>query len=252
MEKLKKIIDTIEAFAPMSLKEEYDTPGLHVGSYKDSIKRVLVSLNITKDVINEAIDKNCQLIISHHPAIFGEEIVDVYTQDIIDIAKKEHIALYSAHTNLDSAKGGINDKLCDILNISCESNDLKPYRVGNLQEDMTLKELIKIVSKSLKDNKIRSVGDLDKKVKKVIVSSGAGARDDDLLEYAKDIKADVIIGGESKISIALKMKEYGVNLIEVGHYESEIICMDILKNVLEDGLKIKVFKSKKDVSPYNK
>ena len=48
------------------------------------------------------------------------------------------------------------------------------------------------------------------------------------------------------------MKEYGVSLIEVGHYESEIICMDILKNVLEDGLKIKVFKSKKDVSPYNK
>ena len=83
------------------------------------------------------------------------------------------------------------------------------------------------------------------------MSCGAGARDDELIESIKDSFVDVVIGGENKISLAEKMKYYGISLIEVGHYNSEIMCMDIFESWLKDS-GVKIIKSKKDIDPYNK
>ena len=88
-------------------------------------------------------------------------------------------------------------------------------------------------------------------MKRVCISCGSGGRDDDLVEELKDKDIDVLIGGENKLSLAIKMKYYDICLIEVGHYDSEIMCKDIFARWLQD-VGVKVVKSTSDVSPYNK
>ena len=92
--------------------------------------------------------------------------------------------------------------------------------------------------------------DLNKQIKTVCVSCGAGARDDELVEMLNKEKIDLLIGGENKLSLAIKMRYYNICLIEVGHYNSEIICMEIFEDWLKE-LGIKTIKSKKDINPYN-
>ena len=245
----KKIFKEIEKHAPLKLALEFDTTGLSVGNRDAEIEGVLVAENVTHDVIDEAKENGCNLIISHHPAIFGEEI-DEFTQSIIQHAHDEEITLYSAHTNLDATKGGLNDCLCEILGVEVEDGFNTCARFGHFKDAGTLKDKAKEIAKILKDEHIRTIGDKNKVLSTVCVSSGAGARDDELIEILKDKKIDVLIGGENKLSIALKMKYYDICLIEVGHYNSEIICKDIFENWLKP-LGIKVVKSKKDINPYN-
>ena len=249
--KAKSLIELIENIAPLYLAEEFDTPGLCCGSESQDVNKVLVCENVSMDVLDEAIDNNCEMIVSHHPAVFGEEIVDQFTQDIVDKAKKNKIILYSAHTNLDSTIGGINDKLCDLLKINVLGGYNTCHRLGEFEKDGTLKEKSEEIAKLLNDNHIRTVGDLNKTIKTVCVSCGAGARDDELIEEIKNKNVDVVIGGENKISLAIKMKYYNVALIEVGHYNSEIICMDIFYDMLKVS-GVEIIKSKKDIDPYNK
>ena len=249
--KVSSITKIIEKFAPLYLAADFDTPGLNVGDKNQEVNSVLLCENVTMDTLCEAIENNCEMIISHHPAIFGE-IKDDFTRDIVNKAHKNKICLYSAHTNLDSCKGGINDRLANLLNINVtypiENGDC--YRIGTFNNVATLFEKEKEISAILKDNNIRTLGDKNRVLKKVCVSCGAGARDDDLVELLKTNEVDVLIGGENKLSIALKMQYYNICLIEVGHYNSEIIAIDIFYDLLKDQ-KIKIIKSKKDINPYN-
>ena len=112
----KKIFKIIEKHAPLSLQLDFDSSGFNVGNRDAEINGILVSENVTHEVIKEAIDNQCNLIISHHPAIFGENI-DAFTQSIVQYAHDNEITLYSAHTNLDATKDGLNDELAKILGV---------------------------------------------------------------------------------------------------------------------------------------
>lgn len=245
----KKIFKIIEKHAPLSLQLDFDSSGFNVGNREAEINGILVSENVTHEVIQEAIDNSCNLIISHHPAIFGEDF-DEFTQSIVAFAHDNEITLYSAHTNLDAAKGGLNDKLCEILGIEVEEGFGTCSRIGHFKTSGTLKEKAKEIGKILSDTNIRTVGDLDRELTRVCVSCGSGGRDDSLVEEIKDKQVDVLIGGENKLSLALKMQYYDICLIETGHYNSEIICKDIFYDWLKD-VGVKVVKSTKDVNPYN-
>ena len=245
----KKIFKEIEKHAPLKLALEFDTTGFSVGNRDAEIDGVLVAENVTHDVINEAKENGCNLIVSHHPAIFGEDI-DEFTESIIKHAHDEGITLYSAHTNLDATKGGLNDALAELLGIEVDDGYNTCARFGHFKDDGLLKDKAKEIGKLLNDTHIRTIGDKNRVVKTVCVSSGAGARDDELVEEMKRRNIDVLIGGENKLSIALKMKYYDICLIEVGHYNSEILAKDIFEKWLSP-LQIKVVKSKKDINPYN-
>ena len=118
--KVKDIIASIEEIAPLSYQESYDNAGLIVGAYDWDITGALICLDVVEEVVEEAIEKGLNLIISHHPIVFkglkrfnGNN----YVERTVMLAIQNNIAIYSAHTNLDSVKGGVSDKMCDILGL---------------------------------------------------------------------------------------------------------------------------------------
>ena len=118
--KLSEITNALEEIAPLSLQESYDNAGLLVGDKDADITKVLISLDVTEKVINEAIEKGCNLIISHHPVIFNglKRITGrTYVERIVAQAIKNDIALYAIHTNLDNVDNGVNSILCDKLGL---------------------------------------------------------------------------------------------------------------------------------------
>lgn len=117
---VKEICSEIESFAPLSLQESWDNSGLQVGDPEQSVRAVLLTLDITEEVLNEAIDLQCDLIISHHPLLFHPlKRISPYnvTEGLIYKAIQHHISIYSAHTNLDSVRGGVSTELAAKLHL---------------------------------------------------------------------------------------------------------------------------------------
>ncbi len=117
---VSEITSIIEEFAPLALQESYDNAGLLVGDKLMSVTGALISIDVTEEVIDEAIKQNCNLIISHHPLIFRglRKIVGQdYIQRCVVKAIKNDIAIYSAHTNLDNVKNGVNGKIADKIGL---------------------------------------------------------------------------------------------------------------------------------------
>lgn len=248
MPKVKDVISVIEKRAPLSLSYDFDSAGLNYGDFESEVKGILIAQNVTYYTLEECRSKGCNLLITHHPSLFGEEI-DAYGQSLIDVAKKYSINLYSCHTNLDCCDGGLNDYLANLLGMK-EVIVVDGCAREGIIEPTDLISLAKKVARILDDPNVKYVGDADKKINKVIVCSGAGARDEELIEYAKANSIDCVIGGESKISIALRVIDYSLSLIDVGHFESEIFCEKILSEWLEEFSSIIVI-SQTDVSPYH-
>ena len=120
MTQLKDIINYLENLAPLSLQESYDNAGLIVGDVNAKITSVLVTLDATEEVVDEAIRKNAQLIVAHHPIVFSglKKITGKdYVERTLLKAIKNDIAIYAAHTNLDSVTGGVNSKICEKLQL---------------------------------------------------------------------------------------------------------------------------------------
>ncbi|MDE5417990.1 Nif3-like dinuclear metal center hexameric protein [Labilibaculum sp. DW002] len=118
--KVKDIVAAIEEMAPLSYQESYDNAGLIVGRYDWELTGALVCLDVVEEVVEEAIEKGLNLIISHHPIVFkglkrfnGNN----YVERTVMLAIQNNIAIYSAHTNLDSVKGGVSDRICDLIGL---------------------------------------------------------------------------------------------------------------------------------------
>jgi len=120
MSNLQNITNFLESIAPLGLQESYDNAGLITGDINSEITTILVTLDVTEKVVEEAIQKKTQLIVAHHPIIFSglKKITGKnYVERTIIKAIKNDIAIYAAHTNLDSVEGGVNRKICDKLGL---------------------------------------------------------------------------------------------------------------------------------------
>ena len=120
MTKIKNITSFFENLAPLQLQESYDNAGLIVGDFNADIDTVLVTLDVTEEVVEEAINKNAGLIVAHHPIVFSglKKITGKnYVERTLLRAIKNDIAIYAAHTNLDSVEGGVNGKICEKLGL---------------------------------------------------------------------------------------------------------------------------------------
>ncbi|MBL7971472.1 MAG: Nif3-like dinuclear metal center hexameric protein, partial [Prolixibacteraceae bacterium] len=118
--RLKEITQFIESVAPLSFQESYDNAGLVIGHPEDEISGALITLDITEEILDEAISKKLNLIIAHHPIIFsGLKKLNGknYIERCVIKAIRNGIAIYAAHTNLDSVIGGVNSKICDKLGL---------------------------------------------------------------------------------------------------------------------------------------
>lgn len=133
--KIKDITDYLEDLAPLSLQESYDNSGLLIGLYETIVNKVLITLDVTEEVIDEAITEKCELIIAHHPLIFkGIKRLNSnnLTERLVVKLIKADIAVYAIHTNLDNVKPGVNEMLASKLGLT-NTKILVP-QTGNLQK----------------------------------------------------------------------------------------------------------------------
>ena len=118
---IKDLISSLEEFAPLRLQENYDNSGLQVGIAVQELKAVMIALDITEDVVDEAVRRGCNMVVTHHPLIFQplKTVSDFsYQQRCVIKALKNDVVLYSMHTNLDNVEGGVNHRMAEKLCLS--------------------------------------------------------------------------------------------------------------------------------------
>lgn len=218
--KITNIIDLIENFAPLETQESWDCSGWIIDAQKD-VKKILLCLSVTENIINQAVEKNCDMIISHHP-LFG-----------VPLNFNKGISIYCAHTNLDKAEGGTTDTLIELLGFNkaqkIPNSPNSFLRLIELENEMPLEDFINLLKSKLNLSNIRIVNNLNKKtIKKLAFCAGSGM---DLISEAESNKADIFVTGDVKYHQAL---ESNVIIADVGHFESEFPVMNKIKKLLED------------------
>ena len=251
MTKVKDIIDIIEKAAPPALAQEWDNSGLAVGNVCSEVRRVLVTLDVDMKVVNEAVEKKCDMIVSHHPLIFSplSFVTDENeTGAVVLKAAENHIAIFSAHTNLDCTSGGTNDFLCELLGLEnvriCEDiAEGNLVRVGEIP-GTKFAELAKEIALKFGKKYIRCVGDKEKIIKKVGICSGGGG---DYISRMVE-KCDLYITGDVKYHGARAAEESGLCLAVAEHFETEHFAKDIFCKILENsGVQVMPSEANRDV-----
>lgn len=260
MKKVKDIIKIMEDFAPKNLKEDFDNVGFMVGDKEKDVNKILLALDCTLDVIQEAKEKNIDLIITHHPLLFRKPssiTTDTLTgKKIIELIKND-IGLYSSHTNLDSAEEGLNETIVNILgfkdgillekNKNSRNDNEGIGRLVKLEEPIILEDLVLSIKEKLNIPFVKLVKGNDS-VKNIAIVNGSGS---DFIGKAVEKGADCIITGDTTYHYALDYQEMGVSIIDTGHFPSEWI---VFQNVVEkikgkfDGIEIIISNKSKD--PY--
>ncbi len=240
--KLTDILSYVETLAPHTFQEDYDNSGLILGNPEAEVSSILVCLDVDQDALNLAVEKGCHLIISHHPAIF--KAAKVFTQDtregrlLVEAIKKD-IALYSAHTNFDSALGGLTDLLCKkigLRNIEIlkESSPLKADhgsgRYGNITP-VGGEEFIKDIKSVLSLDVVRTVGKIPESISRVAVYNGSYDRD--ILPELCALNPEALITGDLKYHDAQELLESGIFTLDAGHYGTEKLFVDELAKLLK-------------------
>lgn len=234
---LKDIMAKLEAEFPKDAAMEWDNVGLLAGDKNREIKKVLLALDITYDIVCQAVEAGADLILSHHPIMFSPVkriTTDTELGKILLTAAENRICIYSAHTNCDVAKSGINARLAEVFGlinpVPLEENGLG--RIGNLAEEMSFLDFSKRTCEKLKTPHMRVCGDDDRKIKRVAIGSGACA---DSIPEAVKKGADVMVTADMKYHEMLDAKALGICVVDAGHYPTEIIVTDIFEDVLKDS-----------------
>lgn len=229
-----EIFNAINLVAPFSVCASYDNPGFLVGNPNDEVSRVMVCLDITKDVVEEAHMQAVNLIVSHHPVIF-KPIMRVCFPDVPYLLARYGINAICAHTNLDVAKGGVNDVLASKIGIDStteilfDCENLPLGRVGNIKAADDVKSFALFVKGSLQANTVRFTN-AGMPVKRVAVIGGACDEQD--LENAKGMNVDTLVTGDCKYHMFLRAKEIRLNLIDAGHFATENPIVPVLRDML--------------------
>lgn len=232
MSTVKDIYSFLDKIAPFSSSAPWDNTGLLVGDKNKEVKKVILSLDITSDVIDEAIKNNVDLVITHHPLIF-EGVKSVTADTLLYKAVASGISFIASHTCLDIAKDGVNDCLANavgIKNIYSVEEDAF-LKIGEIEEQ-TEDEFVSLLKEKLNCNVLfNSTG---KKIKKVAFCSGSGG---DLFSLAKECGADALLTGETKYHEFLDASFNNISIFSCGHFETEIVVIDTLKEKLEKEFK---------------
>lgn len=257
------IIAGMESIAPAHLAEEWDNIGLQVGHPDWPVRRVLVALDPIPSVVAEAINVGADAIVTHHPLIFQPlrrfDLATVTGGLIQQLICKE-VALITAHTNLDSVQGGINDVLVAMLGL-IHATVLQPSsddaqaglgRIGELSPPIEFETLVGKIKRAMGLAFVRSAGQIEKPVQRVAVCSGSGGS---LVRVFLDSTADVFITGDVRYHDAREIEAHGRGVIDIGHFESErIIVHHLARHLavwLEDkGLSAVVLEAACEETPF--
>ena len=232
MTTVQQVYEVMQRLAPPELAEHWDNPGLLVDC-GGAVRRVLVTLDITPEVVAEAAAKQCTVIVAHHPVIF-DPLKRLCPADVPYQLVQAGISAICMHTNLDAAEGGVNEVLAGIFGMQ----DWEVFadgcgRVGEV-DPITVPELARKAQAVLggRCNRPRSgpavqvkFADSGKTVKRLAVISGAGGS---MFEDALAVRADCLLTGEANHHAAIDAVRLGLSLVAAGHYATEFpVCAAI-------------------------
>ena len=241
MLKLKEIKKIIEEYIPDCLQESWDNSGMIIGDENAEIEKVLVTLDVTDGVIDEAIKTGSNLIISHHPVIFDDLKILDYGTPIGNRIRKlitNNINVLSYHTNFDKVKDGTTDSVCSLLELKHIKNLTdEEYSFGKIGEidPMPLNECVAMIKAKLGLKCVKYCGNESGIIRKIAVVSGSGS------EFYYDAfkrEADLFITAEVKHHIAIDCMDLNMAIVDAGHFETENLAMKNIYKILEDKIEV--------------
>ena len=233
-------MSALEQFAPLPLQESWDNAGLQVGLTEAEVSGALLCLDVTESVVDEAVRKGCNLVVSHHPLLFRglktiSDLTDV--QRTVMRAIREGICVVSMHTNMDNAQGGVNFKIAEKLGFA-DVAFMSPKRVGDVEcgsgvigtlaEPMAADDFVLKVKKAFGVECAMTNELLRRKVSRVAICGGAG---DFLLDEAVNAGADAFITGEMHYHQYFGY-EQRIQICVIGHYQSEQYTSEIFRDII--------------------
>lgn len=229
MLEVKKIISKLDKIAPPEMAQQWDNSGWQINLGKEKAQNVLFCLSLTPAILNQALEKSCDLIITHHPLIFDaiKKIENhTITQQLIINCIQNDIQVYSAHTNLDIVLGGVNDILCEKLGLQPTETINEFVKITELLEPISLDEFILKLKINLNISKVKIINPNNiNKIKRIATCSGSGANFINTLS-----NVDLFLTGDIKYHNALDVQN--MVLIDAGHFETEKIVLESLRNYL--------------------
>ncbi|MGD9731665.1 MAG: Nif3-like dinuclear metal center hexameric protein [Desulfamplus sp.] len=268
---VKEVFSIINDIAPFKLAEDWDNSGLQVGNFSWHVKKILVALDVSIDVMNYAAASRFDLIVSHHPLMLSpSKSIDfsIMPGSAIAVAANHKISVISAHTNLDKVHGGLNDYFANILGLknltalvpSIQLSDKSTNRdnhdgigrIGEIEHTVSLKEFALYIKNRLKLETIRITGNPNLPIKKAALCTGSGGS---LIKDFFKSGAAVYVTGDIKYHEARQIEEAGFGLIDVGHFASEriaveLICKKLQKASIENIMNLEIEGFYEDSDPF--
>ncbi len=239
--KIVKVVNALEQFAPLPLQEGFDNAGLQIGLTEAEVSGALLCLDVTEAIVDEAIALGCNLIVSHHPLIFhklshitGEDCV----QRTVMKAIENHICIVSMHTNMDSARGGVNYKIAEKIGLdglrffgkqqTVDGVEGGEGVIGELPEAIAADDLIIMLKRAFDVESVMANQLLRRPIRTVALCGGAG---DFLLDEAIRQGADAFVTGEMHYHQYFG-HEQQIQIAVIGHYQSEQFTNEIFRDII--------------------
>ncbi|MFO1463997.1 MAG: Nif3-like dinuclear metal center hexameric protein [bacterium] len=261
---VRDLYDFLAKLAPPSLAEDWDSVGMQVGSLQDPLQGVMVSLDVTEAALWEAVEHDCNALVTHHPLFFKPlRRLDDRTpvSRCARLAAQMGVNVLSFHTNLDATERGLNDQLAKKLGVKglkplLPSRDPRRPRAGlgriGQVVPTKLEKFLGQVAKSLGLRDLRYVGEEHRVVRRVAVMTGSGGG---YFSEAKAAGADVLVTGDVKYHQALDALAEGIALVDIGHFAGEIGMVPWLTQELRRWAKarsnrVKIFAATSGADPF--
>ena len=238
--KIKEVLSALERFAPLPLQESWDNAGLQVGLTETEVSGALLCLDVTEKIIDEAVRKGCNLIVSHHPLLFRglktiSDLTDV--QRTVMKAIREGVCVVSMHTNMDNAQGGVNYKMAQRLGLqnvgflqpkTVEGVEAGSGIIGELPEPQAADDFVLAVKKAFGVECAMCNELLRRPVRRVALCGGAG---DFMLDDALRAGADAFVTGEMHYHQYFGYEQQ-IQICVIGHYQSEQFTPEIFEGII--------------------
>ncbi|MBQ8988741.1 MAG: Nif3-like dinuclear metal center hexameric protein [Prevotella sp.] len=230
--KIKEVLSALERFAPLPLQESWDNAGLQVGLTETEVSGALLCLDVNEAILDEAREKGCNLVVSHHPLLFRglktiSDLTDV--QRTVRKAIRLDIAVISMHTNMDNAQGGVNWRIAEKLGLQDITYLKEPSgAVGELPEPLAADDFILLVKNTFGVECAMCNQLLRRPVRKVAICGGAG---DFLLDDALKAGADAFITGEMHYHQYFGYEQQ-IQICVIGHYQSEQFTAEVFQEII--------------------
>ena len=222
-----KITERIEIFAPSETQEDWDCSGwgINIEGY-DEIRKIMLCLTVTENVVKQAKEQNCDMIISHHPLF----CVNCHSE-LVSESYAPQINVYCAHTNLDKAQGGTTDTLIETLGLSKHKVKIEHDFLRMIDYKTTIEDFNNLLKKISPNARIINNNTV-KELNKIAFCAGSGS---EFINEAKDFGADCLVTGDLKFHTAL---DSDIVVYDIGHFESEILILPVIKKIIGSDVEI--------------